>query len=104
MRSTQPLSGRLAAWVVGLFPTAWRDRYGDELRLLIEQRTVTFGDVADVIRTALGERVRVWAPMSFVKGVVSLAIAAAVGVAAMRGALLVMHVAGLVGGVIWEGL
>lgn len=44
--------------VVGLYPRRWRDRYGDELGLLLDERQPTLGDLADLARGALAEHVR----------------------------------------------
>jgi hypothetical protein len=104
MRSNRPLMGRLAASIVDVFPAAWKARYGDELRVLIEERAVTFGDVADVICTAFGEQIRTWTGASLLKGLLGVVIAAAAGIASMRAALVAAHVVGLVAGVVWEGL
>ena len=39
--------------LVGLYPRAWRARYGEELEDLVAARPLGFGDAADIIRGAL---------------------------------------------------
>lgn len=45
-------------WLLFLYPTAWRSRYGEELVDLVDQTGLTASVVADVVRAALGERAR----------------------------------------------
>jgi hypothetical protein len=39
-------------WLVYLYPRAWRQRYGDEFRAVLEQQTLTATDVIDIVRGA----------------------------------------------------
>jgi hypothetical protein len=43
--------------LVDLYPRAWRERYGDELRALLEQRPPSVRDRLDVLRGALDARI-----------------------------------------------
>ncbi len=40
-------------WLVYLYPRAWRQRYGDEFRAVLEQQTLTAADVIDIVRDAV---------------------------------------------------
>ena len=52
-RTSPPVLSRL---LVGLYPRAWRARYGDELAALLEEAPPSPGVVADVVRGALAAR------------------------------------------------
>jgi hypothetical protein len=56
-----------------LYPVAWRNEYGDELRDILVDRRLTAGIAADVVWSALRERVRTAAP-STVLGLPSLLV------------------------------
>jgi hypothetical protein len=47
---------RFIGWLVRLYPTAWRTRYGDEFADLLEQTPLTLPIVLDVLRGAWEER------------------------------------------------
>lgn len=42
--------GWLAEAVVGMYPRAWRHRYGDELAALLAERPPGWREVADLLR------------------------------------------------------
>lgn len=50
------LRERTSEWLLGLYPAAWRDRFGDELRELLENRPPTIADLIDLLLAALHER------------------------------------------------
>jgi hypothetical protein len=104
MRSNSSWAGRLAARVISLFPGAWRQRYGDELQVLIEERTVTFGDVWDVLRTALLERSRQVSTPGVSRSAVDLLLAALAGVLALRAAAVAVAVFYLIASIVWDGI
>jgi hypothetical protein len=43
---------RLCQWALGLYPHAWRTRYGAELEALLETREVSFATLLDLVRGA----------------------------------------------------
>jgi len=45
-------------FLLRLFPTAWRDRYGEELVALVDDTGLDAGTVADVARAGVNERAR----------------------------------------------
>ena len=45
----------LARWLVDRYPRGWRDRYGDEIRALLDDGRVTSADVIDLWRGCLSE-------------------------------------------------
>jgi hypothetical protein len=49
---------RLARWLVSLYPRRWRDRYGDEFVVFLEDHPYTFGAAANVVGSAAAERLR----------------------------------------------
>lgn len=49
------------ATLLRLYPRAWRERYGEEMIALLEQRRLGWGDLWDVCRAAFAER---WATMT----------------------------------------
>lgn len=49
----------LAQWLVSWYPRAWRDRYEDEFRAMLEQYPVSLLDVCDIIINALAVRSQV---------------------------------------------
>jgi hypothetical protein len=49
---------RLARWLVGLYPGAWRERYEDEFVAMLEQRRASPSDLGDVALGALDAWVR----------------------------------------------
>jgi hypothetical protein len=52
------VSGRLARWVLRLYPLAFRRRYGEEMRALLDQQQPTASAVLDLLRGALVAHVR----------------------------------------------
>lgn len=44
-------------WLIRLYPSQWRARYGDELDLLIEQEGCGWRQIADVTRAAAREQI-----------------------------------------------
>ena len=52
------MSSKPHHWLTRLYPSAWRDRYGDELDALIEDEGSGWGIIANVARNALLERFR----------------------------------------------
>jgi hypothetical protein len=48
---------RVARWLVRLYPRDWRERYGEEFEALLEDGSDNFRTIANVLRSALGERV-----------------------------------------------
>ncbi len=44
---------RLCLWALELYPYAWRERYGAELRALLEERDLSLGTLFDLLRGAL---------------------------------------------------
>jgi hypothetical protein len=49
---------RLVVWLVGLYPRAWRERYEEEFRAMLEQRRTSLSDLVDVALGALDAWVR----------------------------------------------
>jgi hypothetical protein len=43
------MAERLASALVGLYPRAWREQYGQEMQALLEDTAVTPGTVVDLI-------------------------------------------------------
>ena len=64
---------RLAAFLVGLYPAAWRQEYGAELQALLLARPIAVGTVNDVVWSALGQRAR-HLPPPVVLGAVSMVL------------------------------
>ena len=54
----------VARALLSAYPQAWRDRYGDEVRDLIEEADAGIGDVADLAAGAIRQHVTGGAPMS----------------------------------------
>lgn len=50
------MKASIARFLVRLYPTAWRERYGEEFEALLETADDGFGSRLNVIRTALFER------------------------------------------------
>ena len=46
----------MSLWLLRLYPSAWRQRYGDEFLALVGARTLTVGYATDILRAAAGER------------------------------------------------
>ena len=44
--------------LVGLYPEAWRARYGDEFQALLAERPPTVGERIDIVRSAVDARLR----------------------------------------------
>ncbi len=44
--------------LVGLYPEAWRARYGDEFQALLAERPPTLGERLDIVRSAVDARLR----------------------------------------------
>ena len=40
-------------WLVGLYPAAWRKRYGEEFELVLKSQRLTLGMLADVVAGAI---------------------------------------------------
>jgi hypothetical protein len=55
---TRPLIGRLAFAVLRSYPHAWRERYEDEVRTLLEDIPPRRRDVCELVRGLIVERVR----------------------------------------------
>ena len=49
------MRSRLARWIVDRYPRGWRERYRDEVRALLDDGRVTWGDVIDLWRGCLSE-------------------------------------------------
>ena len=49
-------------WLIGLYPKAWRERYGDELNELLREQC-GWRDVADVLTSAFTERLFYSSPL-----------------------------------------
>jgi hypothetical protein len=52
------VNARLARLALGLYPLAYRRRYGDEMNALLEDSPVSAATVADLVRGAAGARLR----------------------------------------------
>jgi hypothetical protein len=52
----------VATWLVRLYPASWRARYGDELVECLAAEPISAGTIADVLRGALWQRVRLATP------------------------------------------
>lgn len=52
------ITSRLASALIRLYPRAWRAEYGDEFRETLQSLPLTPAAIADVIASALGQRVR----------------------------------------------
>lgn len=52
-----PMRRRLVNAALKLYPRAWRDRYGEEFRGLLDEGPLTAGVLADMARAAIHERV-----------------------------------------------
>jgi hypothetical protein len=50
----------MRAWLLRLYPRAWRQRYGAEFAALLEQQPLTPLAVVDVVRGALDARAMAW--------------------------------------------
>jgi hypothetical protein len=53
--------------ILGLYPRAWRARYGDELEALLEERPATLLDYLDLIRGAIDARLHPQVPGTVVR-------------------------------------
>ena len=51
------MTPRLARWLVRLYPRNWRERYGPELEVLLENSSGGFRALANVLWSALSERI-----------------------------------------------
>lgn len=49
------MRSRLARWIVDRYPRGWRERYGDEVRALLDDGRVSWADVVDLLRGCLSE-------------------------------------------------
>jgi len=47
---------RLAGFLIGIYPAAWRERYGDELRAVVEDMTPGWAPVFDLLKGAVRMR------------------------------------------------
>jgi hypothetical protein len=52
------MDSRWARRLTALYPAAWRARYGDEFVSFLEEQPSTLGAIADVVTSAIRERVR----------------------------------------------
>lgn len=66
------------AALLRLYPRAWRERYGDELLAMLEGRSLTTSDIADIARLAAAE----WWRGTWI-GVVIIALASALTATAL---------------------
>ncbi len=55
------MTPRLARVLLCVYPRWWRQRYGDEFEQLLIAESTGIRNAADVLRSALYERARVWA-------------------------------------------
>ncbi len=53
MSNSKTLAERLASWLVGLYPYAWRERYGNELAALLADCPPSWRDCLDIALGAL---------------------------------------------------
>lgn len=51
------VKSRCRHWLTRLFPSEWRDRYGDEFDALIEQESPRWRQIADVTKAAAVEQI-----------------------------------------------
>jgi hypothetical protein len=77
-----PRGGRRARWLVGLYPRAWRVRYGPEMLALLEDRPPSARDGIDLLRGALDAHIHP-AVRSRVAGMAALLAGAMWGVVAV---------------------
>src|SRR5687768_13915943 len=59
---------RLIEWAARLYPRAWRERYGEEFRALIEDVRPGWRELWDVLRGACGMQMRTWELPKFALG------------------------------------
>ena len=52
------MTRRLAQALVRRYPAAWRERYEQEVSALIDDTSIRFGDLAELLRGLLTERAR----------------------------------------------
>jgi hypothetical protein len=52
------MNTRLIAWLMRLYPKAWRNEYGAELTAMLQARPLTANVCGDVVRSAVWQRVR----------------------------------------------
>ena len=51
------MNPRVAHWLVRLYPSAWRERYGEEFEAVLQAGPGDIGTSVNVLRSALSERV-----------------------------------------------
>lgn len=73
---------RLMLWLTFLYPGAWRERYGGELRQLIEDRPLRWIDIADVMKGAAVMQFRYLTKHGLFRGAAYFAVAGAMLAAA----------------------